>query len=304
MVSCIYDDRVYIMRCTMKKIKLIILTFIFTLSFLIGVGYIKAADLTMTNVSGDCSKYFTIRDVTYSEGKGDLVCAKQAYVAGELRVWMAKDGIMQCSDKLYKEDDKVTSAWYFQTEEEGTSLNKSKHFKDNVKLTIQVLIDNNVECEADITGFNTKKDHVKVALNHDGKIQNVTLRGTFHNGNYSDSATMFVKVANLDAGTQKANKTKKAITDENGNIVESQTSCTDVRAIIHDYWKYVMIIVPILLIVVITLDFFKAMVSNDQDAIKKASTNAVKRTIAAVILLALPALLSYILGLFGLELCI
>lgn len=109
------------------------------------------------------------------------------------------------------------------------------------------------------------------------------------------------------AGTLKAKNTKKDVikTDEDGNIIMSgSTSCTDVSDIIHDYWSYVMVIVPILLIIMMTLDFFKAIGSNDADVIKKAGTNSVKRTLAAVILLALPVLLSFIFGLFGLDLCV
>jgi len=108
------------------------------------------------------------------------------------------------------------------------------------------------------------------------------------------------------AGTVKG-KTKQDVikTDKDGNINMSEsTSCTDVSSIIHDYWSYVMVIVPILLIIMMTLDFFKAIGSNDADVIKKAGTNSVKRTLAAVILLALPVLLSFIFDLFGLDLCI
>ena len=65
-----------------------------------------------------------------------------------------------------------------------------------------------------------------------------------------------------------------------------------------------MIIVPILLIVMITIDFFKALAKGDSDSIKKAGNNTVKRTIAAVVLLALPALLGLIFSWFGLDLCV
>ncbi len=107
-----------------------------------------------------------------------------------------------------------------------------------------------------------------------------------------------------DAGTLKGGS-RRIITDENGNVISGEgTSCTKVQDIIHIYWKWVMITVPVLLIVLMSIDFFKAMVSNDADAIKKAVTNVVKRTIAAVVLLALPALLSFVFGLFGLPLCI
>ena len=65
-----------------------------------------------------------------------------------------------------------------------------------------------------------------------------------------------------------------------------------------------MVITPILLIVMITIDFFQALAKGDNDSIKKAGNNAIKRTIAAVVLLALPALLSLIFSLVGLDLCV
>ena len=73
---------------------------------------------------------------------------------------------------------------------------------------------------------------------------------------------------------------------------------------IGKYWKYFIIATPILLMVMITMDFFKALFSSDQDLIKKASNNAIKRVIAAILLLFLPLIISTILGFFGLELCI
>ena len=111
------------------------------------------------------------------------------------------------------------------------------------------------------------------------------------------------KVKNIEQTTQ--NTKKELETNADGEIINSSsTSCTEVSDLIHDYWKYVMIIVPILLIVMITIDFFKALAKGDSDSIKKAGNNTVKRTIAAVVLLALPALLGLIFSWFGLDLCV
>lgn len=94
-------------------------------------------------------------------------------------------------------------------------------------------------------------------------------------------------------------------TNADGEIINSSaTSCTEVSDLIHDYWKYVMVIVPILLIVMMTLDFFKAVGKGDSDSIKKAGNNTIKRAISAVVLLALPALLGLIFSWFGLDLCV
>lgn len=89
-------------------------------------------------------------------------------------------------------------------------------------------------------------------------------------------------------------------------IGESQKiECDDsLKSFIDDIWKYFTIFGPILLIIMVTLDFFKALFSSDSDMLIKAGSNSVKRTISALILILLPLILQTILGFFGLELCI
>lgn len=84
----------------------------------------------------------------------------------------------------------------------------------------------------------------------------------------------------------------------------NDAKCSDVSSLVNKYWKYVMILVPVVLILLITIDFVKAIVASDADQLKKTSSTALKRTLAAVILLILPALLSVVLNWFGLELCL
>ncbi len=102
-------------------------------------------------------------------------------------------------------------------------------------------------------------------------------------------------------GTKKASGTKTVSEGING---ETSLACNTIGGVFDEYWPYVMIFVPILLIVMISIDFFKAMISGDADAIKKSSTNTIKRTIPAIILLALPALLRFIFEWFGIDFCI
>ena len=96
------------------------------------------------------------------------------------------------------------------------------------------------------------------------------------------------------------------------NLTPTQRSVADVmkddcdnnlKKLIEKYWKWIMFLTPILLIVMITIDFLKAMTSGDADSIKKSSTDAFKRVIAAVVLLALPWALSVVFGWFGLNIC-
>lgn len=102
---------------------------------------------------------------------------------------------------------------------------------------------------------------------------------------YSDSSTN----KELSSG-----EVKKGINDDCDN---------NLKEIIKKYWKWVMFLTPILLIVMITLDFLKAMTSGDSDSIKKSSNDAFKRVIAAIVLIMLPWALSVIFGWFGLNIC-
>ncbi len=157
-----------------------------------------------------------------------------------------------------------------------------------------------------LQNFETKKFLVKksgLGNGTDHELVNITSA----NNKHIDSGDETTKKGPT-AGTAKGKPKKEAIkTNESGEIINSldkDEACTEVSGLIHDYWKYVMIIVPILLIVMITIDFFKALAKGDSDSIKKAGNNTVKRTIAAVVLLALPALLGLIFSWFGLDLCV
>lgn len=124
-------------------------------------------------------------------------------------------------------------------------------------------------------------------------------------GAHGDANESTTTAKGAASGTRKGSSKVELETNADGEIINSSaTSCTEVSDLIHDYWKYVMVIVPILLIVMMTIDFFKALTKGDSDSIKKAGNNTVKRTIAAVVLLALPALLGLIFSWVGLDLCV
>lgn len=63
-----------------------------------------------------------------------------------------------------------------------------------------------------------------------------------------------------------------------------------------DLIKYIAIGALLLLV---TMDFFKALVQNDKDALKKAGTNAMKRFIYCVLIFFLPMIIEFIMSLFG-----
>lgn len=85
----------------------------------------------------------------------------------------------------------------------------------------------------------------------------------------------------------------------NGNV-----QCTEISELINKYWKYIMIIAPVGLILLITVDFVKAITSSNDDQLKKSANSALKRTIATVVLLMLPVLLSAVLDWFDIPLCL
>ncbi len=104
-------------------------------------------------------------------------------------------------------------------------------------------------------------------------------------------------------GIECTDKNGDGDTDDAGECVKTSTLECDagIYNLLNKYWKWVVFIVPLLLIVMITIDFLKAMSSGDADAIKKSSNNAIKRVIAAIVLLALPWIITVVFTWFGLE---
>lgn len=85
-------------------------------------------------------------------------------------------------------------------------------------------------------------------------------------------------------------------------MLNSPLKCDEtIEDTIKHYWKYVIILAPILLIVMCTIDFMKAVMSSDSDAIQKSGTNAMKRAIAMFLLMLLPTILIIIFKWFGIE---
>lgn len=86
--------------------------------------------------------------------------------------------------------------------------------------------------------------------------------------------------------------------DKNGNDILT------FRGLLKKYWSWVLILVPAALLVFISYDFIKSMASNDSDALKKSSTNALKRVIAGILILLAPWFVELIMGWFGLTFCL
>lgn len=62
-----------------------------------------------------------------------------------------------------------------------------------------------------------------------------------------------------------------------------------------EVFLWVKIAVPIILIIMCTIDFGKAVINNDKDALAKATSNVVKRCIVAVVIFFLPTIIIYVM---------
>lgn len=72
-------------------------------------------------------------------------------------------------------------------------------------------------------------------------------------------------------------------------------------AVIQKILLWTRILVPLLLIVLVSIDFAQAVVSQDQDAVKKAISKAIKRGISALAVFFVPFIVSVMLGWYNNE---
>jgi hypothetical protein len=88
------------------------------------------------------------------------------------------------------------------------------------------------------------------------------------------------------------------VTDQiTGEPIDCSTFVDEGVNLISEIFNIIMIAAPILVIVLGSLDFAKASLAQDENALKKAGTNFGKRLIAAVLLFLLPLIINIILGL-------
>lgn len=90
-------------------------------------------------------------------------------------------------------------------------------------------------------------------------------------------------------------------------VSNTNTMCqsgSGLKNFFNTLWKIIAIFAPALLILMTSIDFFKAITSSDADKLKKAANDAFKRALAFVLLLLLPFILNTVFGWFGLSLCL
>ncbi len=76
---------------------------------------------------------------------------------------------------------------------------------------------------------------------------------------------------------------------------------TDTKAFLKKILGYIKIFAPLLVIVFGMLDFIKATVSQDNDALKKAGSKFFKRLAAAALLFIFPALIQFLLDVIKID---
>ena len=97
------------------------------------------------------------------------------------------------------------------------------------------------------------------------------------------------------------------------NVIGSGSSgagCSDLLAsnngesateLIREVLGYIRIIAPVLLIILTAADFSLAVIQQDNDALKKASSKVVKRSLMAIAIFLVPTIIRAILGLPGIK---
>lgn len=159
-------------------------------------------------------------------------------------------------------------------DEEITKL--QKELNDLVEATIQEL-----SKEAESSGDTAAQEVYDNFSNNEAS--------TFFGDIEADMAHVFEGIAlNWDFGRTISDNCQELLGD---GIIE----------IIELLFTWVKIMAPILLIIFGSLDYAKAVLANDNDALKKATSNFVKRAIAAAIIFFLPMLIELVFNLDGLS---
>ena len=137
------------------------------------------------------------------------------------------------------------------------------------------------------------------------------LQGAMNNWNTVVSKDPSANKAQKDKAQEQAENTNKNIEEIISNMQNSanismpndnpvQNTCKglideDLKRVIDIVLNVVRIVVPILLIVLIAVDFGQVVISNDKEAMPKAVSKAIKRGIAAIVIFFIPFLIDLII---------
>lgn len=71
--------------------------------------------------------------------------------------------------------------------------------------------------------------------------------------------------------------------------------------LLNEAWTVILVVIPVLLVVLITIDFVKAVAASDDKQMKSAVSNAIKRIAIGVAIFFLPLLIDFVLKLAGIA---
>ena len=86
-----------------------------------------------------------------------------------------------------------------------------------------------------------------------------------------------------------------------GTICESSSELVQILGVVRSVLTIIQIAIPILLIIMGSIDLMKAVMAGKEDEIKKAQGTFVKRAIAAVIVFFIPLIVNLVMGLITID---
>lgn len=84
---------------------------------------------------------------------------------------------------------------------------------------------------------------------------------------------------------------------EISELCKEESDLVTILSVVRSILTIIQIAVPILLIIMGSIDLMKAVMAGKEDEIKKAQTTFMKRAIAAVIVFFIPLIVSIVIGL-------
>lgn len=161
------------------------------------------------------------------------------------------------------------------------------------------------ECPGDFLGLGTSE---KVYATKDSTIASKSTNSANEKCSYSRYASNYKNGKQITedvffadfvtSGLIEYDKSKGEYTCADMNVLfGSKDDPESVRYLINEILGYVRIIVPILIILLGTIDFAKAVLAGKEDNMKKAQSAFVKRLIAGVVVFLVPTIVDIIMGL-------
>lgn len=171
-----------------------------------------------------------------------------------------------------------------------------------------ILIPNVLACTGSDGCTNCGNSSAEIACKQSSAYQQyLNSGGTSVGGSSSSVRTNNGEVSNSDEST--GSKTNVGITMKDESSSEDLecgifSENTATGKYLHDIYNIIKFATPIILLALSIVDFVKAIINDNSDELKKATTTFSKRLIVAIIILIVPTILNFVLEeLFGIENC-